>query len=205
MVPNRLQAIIWTNADPIHWRIYAALGGDESSENEASLKNMGRWLTWIQHLLGRKTTKASLPGQYKSPWEQQDFGLRLKLRSWLIFTGGGQGNLPLRKDSITSVATLPYKSLSICNNCLIQIRIWGFPMYIKRLGLNPTVTHCATDTTISRSDTRFLSEQLLCCCRQFDIHSLTICIGNGGYLYLQLQFLRLVLVQTTPHAWMAQT
>ena len=22
------QAIIWTNADPIHWRIYAALGGD---------------------------------------------------------------------------------------------------------------------------------------------------------------------------------
>ena len=26
---NRRQAIIWTNADPIHWRIYAALGGDE--------------------------------------------------------------------------------------------------------------------------------------------------------------------------------
>ena len=25
----RRQAIIWTNADPIHWRIYAALGGDE--------------------------------------------------------------------------------------------------------------------------------------------------------------------------------
>ena len=25
------QAIIWTNADPIHWRIYAALGGDELS------------------------------------------------------------------------------------------------------------------------------------------------------------------------------
>ena len=24
-------AIIWTNADPIHWRIYAALGGDELS------------------------------------------------------------------------------------------------------------------------------------------------------------------------------
>ena len=23
------QAIIWTNANPIHWRIYAALGGDE--------------------------------------------------------------------------------------------------------------------------------------------------------------------------------
>ena len=26
------QAIIWTNADPIHWRIYAALGGDELTE-----------------------------------------------------------------------------------------------------------------------------------------------------------------------------
>ena len=31
MAPNRRQAIIWTNADPIHWRIYAALGGDELS------------------------------------------------------------------------------------------------------------------------------------------------------------------------------
>ena len=29
LAPNRPQAIIWTNADPIHWRIYAALGGDE--------------------------------------------------------------------------------------------------------------------------------------------------------------------------------
>ena len=27
--PNKRQAIIWTNADSIHWRIYAALGGDE--------------------------------------------------------------------------------------------------------------------------------------------------------------------------------
>ena len=26
LAPNRRQAIIWTNADPIHWRIYAALG-----------------------------------------------------------------------------------------------------------------------------------------------------------------------------------
>ena len=29
MAPNRWQAIIWTNADPINWRIYATLGGDE--------------------------------------------------------------------------------------------------------------------------------------------------------------------------------
>ena len=29
MAPNRRQAIIWSNADPIHWCIYAALGGDK--------------------------------------------------------------------------------------------------------------------------------------------------------------------------------
>ena len=29
LAPNRRQTIIWTNADPIHWRIHAALGGDE--------------------------------------------------------------------------------------------------------------------------------------------------------------------------------
>ena len=27
------QAIIWTDADPIHWRIYAALGDNELKEN----------------------------------------------------------------------------------------------------------------------------------------------------------------------------
>ena len=29
LATNRQQAIVWTNADPIHWRIYAALGGGE--------------------------------------------------------------------------------------------------------------------------------------------------------------------------------
>ena len=29
LAPYRRQAIIWTSADPVHWRIYAALGGDE--------------------------------------------------------------------------------------------------------------------------------------------------------------------------------
>ena len=29
LAPNRQQAIIWTNADPIHGCIYAALGGEE--------------------------------------------------------------------------------------------------------------------------------------------------------------------------------
>ena len=31
LAPNRRQAIIWTNADPINWRIYAVLWGDEST------------------------------------------------------------------------------------------------------------------------------------------------------------------------------
>ena len=26
LAPNRRQAIMWTNVNPIHWRIYAALG-----------------------------------------------------------------------------------------------------------------------------------------------------------------------------------
>ena len=32
LMPNRQQAIIWTNADPIHWRIYATLEGDELTQ-----------------------------------------------------------------------------------------------------------------------------------------------------------------------------
>ena len=31
------QDIIWTNADPIHWRIYAILGGDELIEDPLDL------------------------------------------------------------------------------------------------------------------------------------------------------------------------
>ena len=29
LVSNRQQAIIWTDADPVKWRIYAAIGEDE--------------------------------------------------------------------------------------------------------------------------------------------------------------------------------
>ena len=32
LAPIRQQAIIWTNADPINWRIYATLGGDELTQ-----------------------------------------------------------------------------------------------------------------------------------------------------------------------------
>ena len=32
LAPNRRQAIIWTNADPMDWRIYATPGGDELTQ-----------------------------------------------------------------------------------------------------------------------------------------------------------------------------
>ena len=36
LAPNRQQAITWTNDDPVHWRTYAALGGDELMYDEMS-------------------------------------------------------------------------------------------------------------------------------------------------------------------------
>ena len=41
LVPNRQQAIIWTNADMIYWRIYVALGGDELSKFTAAHLKIG--------------------------------------------------------------------------------------------------------------------------------------------------------------------
>ena len=47
LVPNRRQAIIWTNADLIHWSIYAALGGDALSPKQW-------WRVYISNsILGR--------------------------------------------------------------------------------------------------------------------------------------------------------
>ena len=40
LAPNRRQAIIWTDADPIHWRIYTALGGDKLMEVYSKIKQM---------------------------------------------------------------------------------------------------------------------------------------------------------------------
>ena len=49
LAPNRRQAIIWTNADIIHWRIYTALGGDELNQigPPISHKEMSRWLQTV--------------------------------------------------------------------------------------------------------------------------------------------------------------
>ena len=58
LVPSRRQAIIWTNADLNHRRIYAALGGDELSQSMVYVlksasqhvirRRIGDWFwTWI--------------------------------------------------------------------------------------------------------------------------------------------------------------
>ena len=33
LAQNRRQAITWSNTDPVHWRIFVALGGDELTES----------------------------------------------------------------------------------------------------------------------------------------------------------------------------
>ena len=51
--PNKRQAIIWPDADPIHWRIYAALGGDEIYASAPRRKHTHRiyqgWY-WLQQV-----------------------------------------------------------------------------------------------------------------------------------------------------------
>ena len=72
-MPNRWQAIIWTNTDWIHWRIYAAHGGDEHDElnivlvmlvQVMALRQTGDWQAIIQTKDGLLITEYSidLPG-----------------------------------------------------------------------------------------------------------------------------------------------
>ena len=49
LVPNRRQASIWTNADQIHWRIYAALGDElikifPRNISKYGLQNVGQFV-----------------------------------------------------------------------------------------------------------------------------------------------------------------
>ena len=41
--PNRRQAVIWINADLIHWRIYVALGGDELTNPPTEINRSIAW------------------------------------------------------------------------------------------------------------------------------------------------------------------
>ena len=39
LAPNRRQAITWTNADPVHWRTYAALEGLSEAMSHVSIES----------------------------------------------------------------------------------------------------------------------------------------------------------------------
>ena len=55
---NRRQAITWTNADPVHRRIYVALGGDKLSK-----VRIGTAVVDIDHTCS-DSTKAFNPGDH---------------------------------------------------------------------------------------------------------------------------------------------
>ena len=45
LVLNRWQVIMWTNADPTPWHLYAALGGDKLTEKMQSIiKSVSFWV-----------------------------------------------------------------------------------------------------------------------------------------------------------------
>ena len=63
LASNRQQTIIWTNADLIHWRIYAELGGDELNkvvEINQILINDKTWMTTGWNFATEKNTNVSL-------------------------------------------------------------------------------------------------------------------------------------------------
>ena len=51
LAPNRQQAIIWTNTEQIHWRIYAALEGDELLSVDSFQTNFTE--IWIETFLSQ--------------------------------------------------------------------------------------------------------------------------------------------------------
>ena len=57
LAPNRRQAIIWTNAVPVHWCVYAVLGGDELTMITICTFNTG-----LQMNYALKLKCAKLPG-----------------------------------------------------------------------------------------------------------------------------------------------
>ena len=62
LAPDRRQAIIWTNAELIHWRIYAALGGDELmfSVLKKAVYQLGRLENEFKHMRRTGSWRGSL-------------------------------------------------------------------------------------------------------------------------------------------------
>ena len=63
MAPSMRQAIIWTNVDPIHWRIYAALGWDDLMQCDQyyfAKDILSKLLDSHEHLSGINVTRAKV-------------------------------------------------------------------------------------------------------------------------------------------------
>ena len=63
LVLNRRQTIIWNNADPIHWRIYAALGGDGLKKMHLKTPSA----KWLRDVASERPIGATLPANLPAP------------------------------------------------------------------------------------------------------------------------------------------
>ena len=65
--PTRRQAITWTNANPVYWRIYAALGGDELNRNSTEYSHLNlRYIGDTNKMTGFQMVIFILPISYKN-------------------------------------------------------------------------------------------------------------------------------------------
>ena len=65
------QAIIWTNADPVHWRIYAALGGEEVIALRSGQNGCHHDLTDIQTVPADQDFRYQITSQYYQYYEEK--------------------------------------------------------------------------------------------------------------------------------------
>ena len=65
LAPSRRQAIIiWTNADPVHWRIYVALEGDELTKIPECLSNHMLSKVWDEIFIHSQTSTTTEVWEY---------------------------------------------------------------------------------------------------------------------------------------------
>ena len=91
LTPNRWQAIIWTNADPIRWHIYALLRGDELN---GTRNTDCRHIVSLSPLLAPKVVITTTWHPIGAWWRKYESVNRVIIVS-------GNGLLPVRRQSIT--------------------------------------------------------------------------------------------------------
>ena len=92
LAPYRRQAIIWTNADQVHWCIYAPLGGDELIKSFHAFSYI-IWFTW--HFSHSRASVVVADGLVPIWWWDMckhcigiiraDFKLRPAIERWCYF------------------------------------------------------------------------------------------------------------------------